>query len=140
MPGLGLSTPDQDKFIDTLSTYFLGEPNKLLNAKEGDAEDADEPPADADPVDADDDASNAASKKAKDSDESEEEEIKVPKRNLTEVNRLALIVNAIENDCHICPVGAFRMTPHHELRRDESFRGVCAGDNRLENYAHFRNV
>lgn len=50
MPGLGLSSPEQDKFIDTLSTYFLGEPNKLLNAKEGE-EEADEPPANPEPVD-----------------------------------------------------------------------------------------
>ena len=44
-------------------------------------------------------------------DESEPEEVTVPKRNLTEVSRLALVVNAIENDCHTCPQGAYKMTP-----------------------------
>lgn len=43
MPGLGLSTEDQDKFIDTCVSYFLGEPNKLLNKKEGEAEGEEEP-------------------------------------------------------------------------------------------------
>ena len=67
---------------------------------------------------------DAPAKKAKDSDESEEEEVKIPKRNLTEANRLAYVVNAIENDCHTCPTGAFKMTPQHELRRAEAFRGL----------------
>ena len=35
MPGHGLPTAEDDKFIDECKTYFLGEPNKLLNAKEG---------------------------------------------------------------------------------------------------------
>ena len=74
-------------------------------------------------------------------DESEEEEIKVPKRNLTEVNRLALVVNAIENDCHTCPQGAFKMTPQHELRRAEAFRGLNKEQAaKLSHYQHFRNV
>jgi hypothetical protein len=38
MPGLGLPTAEQDRFIDCAASYFLGEPNKLLNAKEGDEE------------------------------------------------------------------------------------------------------
>ena len=48
MPGLGLPTAEQDSFIDACTSYFLGEPNKLLNQKEGDAEGeepAEEPPA-----------------------------------------------------------------------------------------------
>lgn len=118
MPGLGLSTPDQDSFIDACASYFLGEPNKLLNQKEGTEEE--EPPVEEPPVEDEDEEGNAA-KKAKDSDESEEEEIKVPKRNLTELIRLAIVVCAIENDCHICPEGAFKMTPRHELRRHEAF-------------------
>jgi len=79
--------------------------------------------------------------KAKDSDESEEEEIKVPKRNLTELNRLAVVAHAIENDCHLCPEGAFKMTPRHELRRSEAFKGLSAENaHHLNNFQHFRNV
>jgi len=124
MPGLGLPTAEDDKFIDECKTYFLGEPNKLLNAKEGAEDEAaaeEEAPAE------EEEGEEGAEKKAKDSDESEEEEIKVPKRNLTEVNRLAVIVNAIENDCHLCPYGAFKLTPQHELRRAEAFRGLQKG-------------
>jgi len=40
MPGLGLPTPEQDKFIDSCASYFLGEPMKLLNQKEGAEEEA----------------------------------------------------------------------------------------------------
>lgn len=138
MPGLGLPMPEQDAFIDSCATYFLGEPNKLLNQKEGEGED--DPPAEAEPAE-EEEEEGAAEKAAKNSDESEEEEIKVPKRNLTEVNRLALVVNAIENDCHVCPMGAFKMTPQHELCRAEAFRGLSQADAQdLNSYQHFRNV
>ena len=60
-------------------------------------------------------------KKTKDSDASEDEEVKIPKRNLTEVDRLTAVVLAIENDCQLCPAGAFRMTPEHQLKRNEAF-------------------
>jgi hypothetical protein len=43
---------------------------------------------------------------------------------LIELDRLAYIVMAIENDAHVCPVGAFKLTPQHELRRDEGFKGI----------------
>jgi radial spoke head protein 9 len=136
MPGLGLPMPEQDAFIDSSATYFMGEPQKLLNQKSEEEEDA---PAEEAP--AEEEEEEAAEKAAKDSQESEEEEIKVPKRNLTEVNRLALVVNAIENDCHVCPMGAFKMTPQHELCRAEAFRGLAKADaSNLSSYQHFRNV
>ena len=65
----------------------------------------------------------------------------MPKRNLTEINRLAIVVNAIENDCHICPQGAYKMTPRHELRRAEAFKGLTETEAvHLNQYQHFRNV
>jgi len=65
----------------------------------------------------------------------------VPKRNLTEINRVASVVNAIENDCHVCPQGAFKMTTAHELCRAEAFRGLNRDQAMdLSNYQHFRNV
>jgi len=39
----------------------------------------------------------------------------------TELDRLATVVFAIENDTHVVPVGAFKMTPAHQVRRNESF-------------------
>ena len=48
---------------------------------------------------------------------------------------------AIENDCQLCPVGAFKMTPEHEVRRNETFKGLEGNDALdLSNYLHFRNV
>lgn len=69
------------------------------------------------------------------SDISEEEEIKIPPKDLTgnlhwlfininvELDRLVYVVYAIENDCAIAPVGAYKMTPTHQVRRNEAFRG-----------------
>jgi DNA gyrase subunit B len=45
-----------------------------------------------------------------DSDQSEPEEIKVPPKELVELDRLNYVVLAIENDCSCAPVGAFKMT------------------------------
>jgi radial spoke head protein 9 len=75
------------------------------------------------------------------SDISEEEEIKIPPKDLTELDRLAYVVFAIENDCMLAPVGAFKMTPTHQVRRNEAFKGL-RGDQAtsLQNYLHFRNV
>lgn len=71
-----------------------------MNAKEGDAEEpVDEPPKEEEEGGDEDKAKGMQ----KDSDESEEEEIKVPKRSLTELNRLTAVVHAIENDCQLCP-------------------------------------
>ena len=51
------------------------------------------------------------------------------------------MVYAIENDCHLCPVGAFKITPEHEVRRNETFKGLTGADSMdLSNYVHFRNV
>ena len=51
------------------------------------------------------------------------------------------MVHAIENDCQICPVGAFKMTPEHQVRRNEAFGGLSGESGmQLENYLHFRNV
>ena len=59
------------------------------------------------------------------SDLSEEEEIKIPPKDLTgklsitmltskiELDRLVYVVYAIENDCQIAPIGAYKLTPTH---------------------------
>ena len=59
----------------------------------------------------------------------------------SELDRLTTVVHAIENDCQICPVGAFKMTPEHQVRRNEAFGGLSGESGmQLENYLHFRNV
>lgn len=42
--------------------------------------------------------------------------MKPPPKNFLEVDRLAYIVNAIEFECALLPIGAVRLTPSHELR------------------------
>lgn len=67
--------------------------------------------------------------------------MKVPPKELTESDRLAYVVYAIENDCQIAPLGAFKMTSQHQVRRNEAFKGLCVTDSlNLNNYVHFRNV
>lgn len=45
-------------------------------------------------------------------------------RSLIEEDRLLYTVMAIENDCSICPHGAFRLTEDHEVERNVAFRGL----------------
>jgi len=54
---------------------------------------------------------------------------------------VAYTVLAIESECSIAPVGAFKMTPTHEVRKNEAFTGLTK-DNAflLRSYQHFRNV
>lgn len=60
---------------------------------------------------------------------------------MTELDRLKYVTLAIENDCHIAPVGAFKMTAQHQVRRNEAFKGLTsASSTRLDSYLHFRNV
>ena len=54
---------------------------------------------------------------------------------------MAAVVNAIENDCQLCPESAYKMTPDHEMTRFEAFKGLSNDDAlNLEKYQHFRNV
>mgnify|MGYP000915980320 FL=1 len=43
-------------------------------------------------------------------DSDEEAVVKVEPQNFTELDRLAFVVRAVENDCQIVPVGAFRLS------------------------------
>lgn len=64
----------------------------------------------------------------------------IPK-NLTELDRLAYTVCAIENDTHVIPEGAYKLIPKHEVRRNESFRGLEKKEcTNISKYYHFRNV
>jgi len=59
------------------------------------------------------------------SDVSDKAEVEVPPKELIELDRLKYVVLAIENDCQIAPVGAFKMNAQHQVRRDEAFKGLC---------------
>lgn len=115
MPTLGLPDVEQDMDIDTRSDFFTGDHTKYLNGAPTD--EPEDPVVEADPEE-------EGAEKVVNSDQSEEEEIKVPKKNLTELDRLATIVMSIENDCQIAPVGAYRLTPEHQMRRAAAFSGL----------------
>lgn len=73
-------------------------------------------------------------------DTDDEKELKVVPKNFTELDRLAYVVRAIDIDCSVVPVGAFRLTPNHELRYNDEFKGLSLKDiKNVSNYMHFRN-
>jgi len=58
-------------------------------------------------------------------DSSSDDEIKIPPKNFTELDRLSFTIRAIENDCQCIPLGSIKLTPLHEVRRNEAFKGLC---------------
>jgi len=118
--------PNDSAKADQFNSFFTGDHGKVL--VEAPAEDENQPPAEEEDA------------KEKDSLASREEE-KVPARAFTELDRLAVVVRAIEQDCQLVPQGAFRITPAHELSRSRAFAGLSRTEAKsLSCYLHFRNV
>lgn len=68
-----------------------------------------------------------------------DEEYLLPGVRVTELDRLAFVVNEIESNCQLIPKGALKLTPTNELRYDETFVGLNIQSScLLENYQHFR--
>lgn len=123
------------EYINKYNDFFSGEPAKILENLEAPAEgEGDEKP--------DDNANEGEGEENKDLDtESEDDEIKIPPKNLTELDRLAFVVLAIENDCQIVPIGSIKLTPLHEVRKNEAFKGLNDENAFLEeSYLHFRSA
>ena len=94
----------------------------------------------ADPNSNPDDPNNAQAQQKKANDSDEEEEVKVPPKNFYELDRLAYVVRAIETECQVVPIGAYKLTPNHELRLNEAFVGLNLAEAAdIGNYQHFRN-
>lgn len=106
---------DQHKAAVNHSTaYFEGNPKKKLVSVKKEGEEGGEGGEAAKAEEGGAEGGEAAAKhQANASDLSEEEEIKIPPKDLTELDRLTYVVFAIENDCTIAPVGSFKMTPTH---------------------------
>lgn len=81
------------EFIDRDDSFFIGEPNRKLIQKNEDEQEEPEENQDEDQEGED------QEKKELDSDVSEQEEIKVPVKDLVEIDRVKYVVFAIENDC-----------------------------------------
>ena len=64
---------------------------------------------------------------------------KIPKKNFTELCRLAYVVRAIENDVQCVPRDSYRVTAEHELRPNTHFYGLQPQNARFaDNWLHFR--
>ena len=125
---------DQHKqYIDRDTSYFTGEPGrKLSQPAEGEGGEGAEGGGEGE---------GEEGEEQEDSNKSEEEEIKVPPKDLTELDRLKYVTLAIENDCQIAPIGAYTMTAQHQVRRNEAFKGLASTSSlHLGSYLHFRNV
>ena len=123
-------------YIDRDKSFLTGEPFRKLKQTGDDEEKEEEAPAEEEG-----EGEEGDEKKELDSNISDPEEIKVPPKELTEIDRLKYLVLAIENDCQCSPVGAFKMTAQHQLRRNEAFKGLtCDESLSLGNFSHFRNV
>lgn len=71
--------------------------------------------------------------------ESGSEQLVIPPKNFTELDRLATVVHHIEEDCQVVPLGSVKLLPTHELIKNPAFRGLKIEEgNKLENYLHFR--
>jgi radial spoke head protein 9 len=65
--------------------------------------------------------------------------VKIPAKGLTELDRLAYVVQQIDSDCQIIPRGAVKKTPLEEVRKNEAFKGLKADQAfSTSNYFHFR--
>lgn len=70
-----------------------------------------------------------------------DEDLILPSKMVTELNRLSHVVHSIEKNCAVVPRGAFKFTPLKETIRNEAFKGL-AKENAfsLSSWQHFRVV
>ena len=66
---------------------------------------------------------------------------KLKKKNMTETDRLSFVVRTIDHDTSVVPVGAYKMLPINEMRRNDLLEGISSEDlDKKEKYVHFRPV
>lgn len=64
-----------------------------------------------------------------------------PKENFTESLKLSYLIRQIDYDTNIIPEGAFKLIPEHELRINQSFKGLDKNEvNLKKKFLHFRPV
>ena len=100
------------------NTYFIGNPDIILEKYESNNSPAEE-----------------------ESEGGDSFKPKPRKKNMTETDRLSYVVRAIDRDCAVVPVGGYKMMPINELRRNDLFEGLNSEDlDKKEKYVHFRPV
>ena len=63
------------------------------------------------------------------------------KKNMTETDRLSFVVRTIDHDTSSVPLGAYKMLPISEIRRNDLFEGLSSDDlDKKEKYLHLRPV
>lgn len=63
------------------------------------------------------------------------------KKNYTELVKVSYLIRAIDNDTNVVPQGSFKMISIHELRRNESFKGLNPKELKdLSKFHHFRCI
>ena len=70
-----------------------------------------------------------------------DEDLVIPPKNVTELDRLAYVVHSIDSQCQVVPKGALKFTPLKEVRFNEAFMGLPkqhAFD--LTQWKHFRVI
>lgn len=125
-----------NEFINKYNDFFTGDHAKILESLETPAGEGEGDAA------AEENPEGEGEENNKDLDtESEDDEVKEPPKNLTELDRLAFVVKAIENDCQVIPVGSVKLTPLHEVRKNEAFKGLDHTNGFVEeSYLHFRSA
>jgi hypothetical protein len=67
--------------------------------------------------------------------------IVLPPKNLTELDRLSVVVHDIDNACSTVPKGALKYTPLDTVVFNEAFKGLQnEGARLLSNWQHFRQI
>lgn len=124
-----------NEHVNKYNDFFTGDSAKVLENLEAPADEGEGEAKDAG-------ANEGEGENAKELEsESEDDEVGIPPKNMTELDRLAFVVMAIENDCQIVPVGSIKLTPLHEVRKNEAFKGLTH-ENAFseESYLHFRSA
>jgi len=113
---------------DKIRTPFTGRPEELIQRAKEEEEEGQNTQED-----------NLDGDQIKD-DDNDDFVIKVPQKNFTELDRLAFVVRAIDIDCAALPIGAVKLSPTHELRYNDTFKGLTIEEAaKIENYQHFRD-
>jgi radial spoke head protein 9 len=136
------SQPSHDTDLKShSSTYFKGVPGDILVKYESEE---DEQPVEMEAVNdglrRDEDGNIIEKDPLEDTIELEVKVVE-KKKNFTELCKLAIIVRNIDYDTSIVPQGAFKIISMHEMRRNETFRGLS--ENQLKDlslYQHFRPI
>ena len=70
-----------------------------------------------------------------------DEDLVIPAKKITELNRLSFVVHQIERSCAVVPKGSFKFTPLKQTIRNEAFKGLSKDQAfSLGNWQHFRQV